>query len=646
MSKKVIGIDLGTGNSCVATIEGGKPVVIVNAEGERTTPSVVTITKDGERKVGSAAKRQQVVNPANTIYNIKRFMGSTYAGTKDISEKMTYQVVNENGNPRVVMNGKKYSPEEISSIILAKMKKTAEDYLGEEVTDAVITCPAWFDSAAREATKQAGEACGLNVLRVINEPTASILAANIKTDDNGKLVLVSDIGQGTTDFSVCEISNGLIEIKASKGDIFLGGADFDNAISNWIVDECKAQHGIDISKDKQAMQRVAEAAEKAKKELSTLTSSEINLPYITMADGAPIHFTNTLTRAKLDAITAPLVNRIIECAKGAIHDANIQASQLDCILLVGGQSRSIAIQEALSKEFGVELNKSVNPDEAVAIGAAIQANIIVGGEGSTDILLLDVTPLNLGIETQGGVMTNLIEANTTIPARKTEVFTTATDNQTAVTINVLQGCRPMAKDNKTLGIFNLEGIMPAKKGVPKIEVTFDINANGILSVSAKDLATGKEQAVTIQSKGNLSDEEVDRMKKEAEQFAAEDAKTKENLEKANKVEASIYAIDNVLDNAGDKLSDEDKAYLEEAKGKYAKMKDEKNFSDYDAFSKEVEAKLFAMSSKLYGANADATQNMQDTMSDFINGAANGATQNPGNTATNPGDMFDGQKSND
>ena len=646
MSKKVIGIDLGTGNSCVATIEGGKPVVIVNAEGERTTPSVVTVTKDGERKVGSAAKRQQVVNPDNTVYNIKRFMGSTYDATKAISDKMTYQVVNENGNPRVVMSGKKYSPEEISSMILAKMKKTAEDYLGEEVTDAVITCPAWFDSAAREATKQAGEACGLNVLRVINEPTASILAANIKTDANSKLVLVSDIGQGTTDFSVCEISDGLIEIKASKGDIFLGGADFDNAISKWIVDECKAQHGIDISKDKQAMQRVAEAAEKAKKELSTLTSSEISLPYITVTENGPVHFTNTLSRAKLDAITAPLVDRIIECAKGAIRDANIQASQLDCILLVGGQSRSTAIQEALSKEFGVELNKSVNPDEAVALGAAIQANIIVGGEGSTDILLLDVTPLNLGIETQGGVMTNLIEANTTIPARKTEVFTTATDNQTAVTINVLQGCRPMAKDNKTLGIFNLEGIMPAKKGVPKIEVTFDINANGILSVSAKDLATGKEQAVTIQSKGNLSDEEVERMKKEAEQFAAEDEKARKDLEAANKVEASIYAIDNVLDNAGDKLSDEDKSYLGQAKAKFTAMKDGKNFAEYEAFSKEVEAKMFEMSSKLYGANADATQNVNDFVSDIMDNAAKGSAQGSNGPTVNPGDMFDGQKSND
>lgn len=624
---KVIGIDLGTGNSCVAGIEAGKPVVIVNAEGQRTTPSIIGF-KDGDRKVGDSAKRQRITNVTNTIYNIKRLMGVTYEQAKNqgILDKLSYDVHPDvNGNPRISIDGKEYSPEEISAIILSKMKKTAEDYYGEEVTDAVITCPAWFDDPARQATKNAGRIAGLNVLNVINEPTAAIMASNID-ENTDAMVMVADIGQGTTDFSVCEIADGVVEIKASKGDVFLGGADFDNAIAQWLVDEFKSDTGVDLSKDPMAMQRILETSEKVKIELSTSTQTEINLPYITVTENGPQHLMRTLNRAKFDSLTSNIVKRIINCGKEAIKEAGIQASDLTYILLVGGQTRSLAIQEALTNEFNVELNKSVNPDEAVALGAAIQANVKVGGEGSENaMLLLDVTPLNLGIETLGGVMTKMVEANTTIPTKHTEVFSTAVDNQTAVTINVLQGCRPMAKDNKTIGVFNLEGIMPAKKGVPQIEVTFDIDASGILSVTAKDKATGKEQKVTIQSKTSISDDEIERMKAEAEAHAEEDKKAQEDLEKSNKVDGLIYSIDTLMESMKDNenMTDDDRSFFEVKKKDLESMKETKSFGAFDDIEKVVQERMYAISAKAYGQAGANPQNGADFSDMFKNATAGG-----------------------
>lgn len=599
---KAIGIDLGTGNCCVSTIENGKPVVISNSEGSRTTPSVVCL-KDGERKVGQAANRQRVVNPSETIYNIKRFMGNDYDACKEVISRVPYKVNNVGGKPRIEVEGREYSPEEISSFILNKMKKTAEDYIGETVTDAVITCPAWFDNSAREATKLAGEMCGLNVLRIINEPTAAILASNIVTTDKEKKVMVADIGCGTTDFSVCDISNGVVEVLASKGDVFLGGSDFDNAIAEWIISEFKNENGIDLHNDKQALSRVIEAAEKAKIELSTSASSEINLPYITVKDGTPVHLVKTLTRAKLEQFTKDLVDKIIACGKKALEAAKINKNELDCILLVGGQSRSVAIQEALSREFGTELNKSVNPDEAVAEGAAIQANTIVGGSNASDILLLDVTPLTLGIETMGGVMTTLVEANTTIPCTKEQVFTTAADNQTSVQIHVLQGERTMAKDNKSLGIFSLDGIMPARRGVPQVVVKFDLNADGILTVSATDKATGKEQHITIENNNSLSQEEIERIKQEAKEHETEDKKIKEQTEKQNHCESLIYQTENSMKEYDSKLSQEDKDFFN---GKVEELNNMKKNSDYNNLSNvenDINNRWYGITSNAYGNNS-------------------------------------------
>lgn len=638
MNKVIAGCDLGTGNSCVAVIENGKPIVVANAEGNRTTPSVVNL-KDGERKVGTIANRQRIVHPKETIYNVKRFMGCKYNDCSEIINKVTYDVKNVNGLPRIVVDGREYSPEEISSYIVQKMKKTAEDYLGKTVTDMVITCPAWFDNAAREATKLAGEMCGINVLRVINEPTSAILASNLAKSEKGIKVMVADIGQGTTDFSVCDIEDGVVEVLASKGSTFLGGSDWDNAIADYLVQGFKEENGIDLSKDPQAMQRIIEVAEKAKIELSSSATTEINLPYITVnAENTPLHLIKTLTKAKMEQLTSHLVDEVIKYGHESLKEANISANELNCILLVGGQSRSNAIQEALTREFKVELNKSVNPDEAVALGAAIQANIIVGGEGANDILLLDVTPLTLGIETEGGVLTPIVEANTTIPCKRSQIFTTATDNQPSVTISVLQGERPMAKDNKMVGMFNLDGIAPARRGVPQIEVTFDIDANGIVSVSAVDKATGKEQHITIENSNSLSKEEVERIKREAEEHAAEDAKTKERLENVNKAESIILQSEKMIEDFKDKndiLTEEDKTYLNGKIDELKKMKEDSHFDNLENTIKEVQERLYAISAKAYGQqNGGANTNGGFDPNMFANFAQNFGGGNTTNTTNN------------
>lgn len=613
MSKRVIGIDLGTGNSAVATIENGVPTIIVNSEGHRTTPSVIGL-KNGERKVGETAKRQRVVSPKETISLIKRFMGVDYDKCGDIIKHVLYNVVNVNGKPRVEIDGRQYSPEELSSMILLKMKQSAEDFCGEEVTDAVITCPAWFDNNAREATKLAGEMAGLKVHRIINEPTAAILASDIKTDNGSKIVLVADIGAGTTDFSVCEISDGMVEVLASKGDVFLGGSDFDNKISEWILDAISSEYGIDLKQDQQAMQRILEAAESAKLDLSTSSSTDINLPYIALKDGNPIHFVTTLSRATMEHITEDLVKRIVTCAKEAVEASKIDKNELSTILMVGGQSRSLAIREALRKEFNVELNLSVNPDEAVALGAAVQANIIVGGDSSNDILLLDVTPISMGIETMGGIFTKLIEANTTIPCKKTEIFSTAVDNQSTVDIRVLQGERPMAKDNKEIGLFRLDGILPAKRGVPQIEVTFDIDANGILKVSAKDKGTNKEQTIIIESKGALSKEEIERIKEDAIKFAESDKKEKENADIINKGDQLSFSNEKMVNELADKLSEDDKKSILDINEKLkaaVKNKDVDEITSLETKSNEIWNEI---SSKIYGSQNEATNSSseQDT----------------------------------
>ena len=598
--KKVIGIDLGTGNLCVSAIEGGKPVVISNSEGKRTTPSVISI-KDGQRLVGEGAKRQRIVNPKNTVSKVKRFMGVDYDQCGDIIKNVNYDVKNVDGKPRISIDGRDYSPEELSSYLLAKMKKTAEDYLGCEVTDAVITVPAWFDNTAREATKLAGELAGLNVLRIINEPTAAMLASNLIKD--GKTVMVADIGEGTTDFSICDNGSGVVEVLASKGDVFLGGSDWDNAIAKWIRDEHLRLNGVDLSNDVQSLQRVLEAAETAKIELSTSTSTEINLPYLGVdKNNVPKHFTATLTRAKMENITKDLVEKVIECGRKAMKAADIDYSKLSCILLVGGQTRSLALQKALEDEFKAPLNKSVNPDEAVAMGAALEANVLVGGEGSSDILLLDVLPVAVGIETLGGVFTHLVDSNTTIPCSKTEIFSTAVDNQTSVQIRVLQGERPMAVNNKLIGQFTLDGIVPAKRGIPQIEVTFDINANGILSVSAKDKNTGKEQHIKIETKSSLSDEDIERIKKEAKEYEEEDKKAKENADKLNTAENFIFSNENILAETGDKITEDEKKELQGLIDELKKLVENKEYDKLEEAEKKVNDKWAVLSNKIYNSD--------------------------------------------
>ena len=548
-NKRTCGIDLGTSTLCVAITENGKSKVIENAEGRRTTPSMVFLKGD-ERKIGDSAKRSAIMNPKNTVNLIKRFMGVEYsdADAQKTMKSVTYEVVNDGGRPRVKIDDKTYTPEQISAMYLEHMVKIAHDYYNEDVKDVVITCPAWYNDVQRNAVKTAGELAGLNVLRVINEPTAAILSSDIDVKNGSKVVMVNDLGGGTEDVSICEVSDGVIEVLASYGDVFLGGSNYDKAITDWIVEEFKKSNGCDLSKDHMAMARVIEAAEKAKCELSSTTSTEINLPYITSLDGVPQMLVMTLTRAKFEALTADLTQKVVDCARQALAKAGKTYDQLDEILLIGGSSRIPAVQDALAKEFGKPLNKTANFDEAVALGAAKQANTIVGGEGSEDaVLLLDVTPISLGIETMGEVMTTLIPANTTIPTSKTQVFTTAVDNQPAVSIVVLQGERPMSKDNKVIGRFDLDGIAPAPRGVPQIEVKFDIDANGILSVSAKDLATQKEQHITINNQNSLSKEEIEKIKADAEKFKAEDEKKMKEIEELNQMETFAFQVKNTLD---------------------------------------------------------------------------------------------------
>lgn len=617
---KIIGIDLGTTFSAVAVMEGSEVKIIENSEGKRTTPSVIGFTKDGERKIGDPARRQAVTNPKKTVSSIKRFIGEPYSNLASEIEKVQYEVVKgDNDTPRVVIDDKQYTPQELSAMILQKMKQTAEDYLGETVTDAVITVPAYFNDAQRQATKEAGEIAGLNVRRIINEPTAASLAYGLDKTDKDMKIVVFDCGGGTHDVSILELGDGIFEVKSTAGDTHLGGDDVDRAIMDWLITEFKNEFGADLTKDVMAMQRLKEAAEKAKIELSTTTSTEINLPYITSIGGAPQHLVETLTRARFEQLIDGFVEKTINVCKQAMKESEFMVSDIDEVILVGGTTRIPAIQEAVKKYFGKEPNKTVNPDEAVAMGAAIQGAVLAGDV--QDVVLLDVTPLNLGLETMGGVMTTLIEANTTIPTKRTEVFSTAVDNQPAVQINVLQGNRPMANQNKQIGLFNLDGIAPAPAHVPQIEVTFDIDSNGILSVSAIDKATGKQQNIRIEAKSGLSKEEVERMKREAEENAESDKKLREEIEKLNMADSFAFSVEKALNETGDKVTEEEKKEVTELLEPFRTAIKEKNMEEVERLQKELQDKWYPIATKIYQATnpqPDVQVNPEDVQFTDVN----------------------------
>ena len=614
---KIIGIDLGSTLSEVAIMEGGHPTIIVNDEGSRTTPSVISFSDKDERKVGAAAKRQAITNPKGTVNLIKRFMGGTYDEVKDNITHVQYDVVNKDGYPRVSIGDREYSPEELSAMILTKMKQTAEAYLGEEVTEAVITVPAYFNDAQRDATKKAGEIAGLNVRRIIAEPTAAILASNIDMEKGGKYMVV-DYGGSTLDFSIADISDNVVEILASNGDVYCGGSDLDKIVAKYITDEFKASDNVDLTDDAMAMSRIMEAAEKAKMELSTVSTTEINLPYITAVNGTPKHLAMTFTKAKFEQLIDGEISKVINLGKEAIRKAGISVSDLDGILLVGGSTRIPKVQEELTKAFNKPLLKNVNVDEVVALGAAVQGSILSGEK--TDVLLLDVTPLSLGIDTMGGIMATIVEANTTIPCSKSQIFTTAADNQTAVTIAIAQGNRPMTKDNKQIGLFNLEGIAPAKRGIPQIEVTFDIDANGILSVSAVDKGTGKEQKITIESKSSLSDEDIEKMKIEAEKYAEEDKKVKEKVQKMYDADSFAYSIEKAIEELSDKITEEQKTAVKEKLENLRAMIQSENIDAVETAKKDLEAVWFPIAEGIYKSQAaEGGENSSNTSNMFSGG---------------------------